>query len=112
MITTARPVKSGPAPGGFLPRFIHAASLLAGLAGSAAAAPVVSDNFESGPGQWTASGGWGLTSTAAASPVNSMTDSPGAFYANGTDAALTLAAAVNLSAQPRPVLAFAHRYSL
>jgi hypothetical protein len=82
------------------------------MSGGAFAAPLVSDNFEAGAGQWSAAGTWGLTAAAAASPVNSMTDSPGAFYANNTDAASTLAVAVDLSAQPRPVLAFLHRYSL
>jgi hypothetical protein len=76
------------------------------MSGGAFAAPLVSDNFEAGAGQWSAAGTWGLTAAAAASPVNSMTDSPGAFYANNTDAASTLAVAVDLSAQPRPVLAF------
>jgi hypothetical protein len=82
------------------------------MSGGAFATPLFSDNFESGASQWSAAGTWGLTAAAAASPVNSMTDSPGAFYANNTDAASTLAVAVDLSAQPRPVLAFSHRYSL
>ncbi len=76
------------------------------------AVPLVADNFESGTGQWSAGGLWGVTPAASSSPVNSATDSPGAFYANNTDASLTLAAGISLSGIARPVLGFQHRYSL
>jgi hypothetical protein len=67
---------------GFIPRTRNL--LLRGLivsvasVGSAGACPFA-DNFESGPGPWTAQSPWGLTTARYASPTHAATDSPGAF---------------------------------
>jgi hypothetical protein len=71
-----------------------------------------SDNFESGIGHWTTSGGWGLTTARYMSPSHAATDSPGAYYTNNTDAALTLAASINLIGAIRPALSFFHAHAL
>ena len=75
-------------------------------------AQLFSDAFEAGLGSWDSSGGWGVTASDAHSPTHAATDSPGAYYTNATDAALTLAAPLNLSAATRPALRFHHRYAL
>ena len=92
-------------------------ALLSSLIWIAAAFPLMaayplSDDFESGLGNWTASGGWGLTTARYASPSRSATDSPGAFYTNHTDAALTLASSINLAGATRPALSFYHQHAL
>ena len=79
---------------------------------AASAAYPFLDSFESGSGNWTATGGWGLTTARYASPSHAATDSPGTFYSDNTDASLTLAASLNLSAATRPALSFQHSYSL
>ncbi|MCX7721511.1 MAG: immune inhibitor A, partial [Verrucomicrobiae bacterium] len=89
--------------------------VLAGLlawANSVRGAYPFSDNFESGLGNWTASGSWGVTSARYNSPTRSATDSPGAFYTNNTDAALSLASSVSLVGASRPALSFFHQYAL
>jgi hypothetical protein len=78
----------------------------------ARAADLLTDHFESGLAGWQASGLWGLTTGRAASPTQSVADSPGAFYSNNSDTTLTLASAVNLSSTSRPVLSFFHSYEL
>ncbi len=70
------------------------------------------DTFESGLGNWSVSGLWGESSLHAYSPTHALTDSPGRFYTNNTDHAVTLASPLDLSAAVRPVLRFYHRYSL
>ncbi|MDW8310156.1 MAG: immune inhibitor A, partial [Verrucomicrobiales bacterium] len=82
-------------------------TLLQPVAGS-----IFQDNFESGLGQWTAQSPWALTTARFASPTRSATDSPGAFYTNNTDAALGMAASVNLVGTTRPALSFFHQYAL
>ncbi|MDP3851089.1 MAG: immune inhibitor A, partial [Luteolibacter sp.] len=77
-----------------------------------AATPALADDFESGLAQWQGSGTWGLTTSRAASPGHSVTDTPGAFYTNNSDTALTLAIATDLSAFSRPALAFQHSHEL
>ncbi len=72
----------------------------------------LSDNFERGLVQWSAQSPWGLTTARYASPTHAATDSPGAFYNNNTDAALTLASSLNLAGATRPVLSFSHQYTL
>jgi len=71
-----------------------------------------SDNIEAGLGNWIANGGWGLTTAQYASPTHAVTDSPGTFYTNNTDAALTLASSINLSGAVRPALQFYHKYAI
>lgn len=79
--------------------------ILFGIA-SSNAQTIFEDNFESGLTQWTLTGTWGLSSAHYSSPGNSATDSPGGFYGNNQDTALSMAASVDLSAVNRPVLAF------
>ncbi|MCF7674924.1 MAG: immune inhibitor A, partial [Akkermansiaceae bacterium] len=79
---------------------------------TAAAADPLTDQFESSLGQWQATGSWGLTTTRAVSPSHSVTDSPGAYYTNNSNSALTLATAIDLTATPRPALAFRHAHEL
>ncbi|MGD9417672.1 MAG: fibronectin type III domain-containing protein, partial [Verrucomicrobiota bacterium JB025] len=74
--------------------------------------PLVTDDFESGLAQWQATGAWAATTTRAASPTHSVTDTPGAFYTNNNDTSLTLTSAVTLAATARPALAFQHSYEL
>ena len=76
------------------------------------AAPLFFDDFESGLGNWTVSGTWGLTAAKSTSPSHSATDSPGTFYADNTDSALTMAGSVNLNGVTRPALSFQHTYAL
>jgi len=71
-----------------------------------------SDNFEAGLESWIANGGWGLTTAQYASPNHAVTDSPGTFYTNSTDAALTLASSINLSGAVRPAPQFYHKYAI
>ncbi len=70
------------------------------------------DNFENGLSQWTTNGGWGLTAARANSPTRSVTDSPGSFYANDTDATLTLGTSLDLSSATQPVVSFHHQHLL
>jgi len=71
-----------------------------------------SDNFEAGLESWIANGGWGLITAQYASPNHAVTDSPGTFYTNSTEAALTLASSINLSGAVRPALQFYHKYAI
>ena len=73
---------------------------------------IFTDDFESGLTQWTASGTWGLSSAYYSSPGHSAADSPGGFYGNNEDTALSMATTVDLSTVERPVLAFNQLYFL
>lgn len=88
------------------------ATLLLLAASPAFTAEPVTDHFESGLTNWQPSGSWGLTTGKAASPTQSATDSPGAFYGNNTDSSLALGSSINLSSISRPVLSFIHAYEL
>ena len=95
-----------------LVRLVTAAALLA-VAGRAQSATFpFSDDFEGGLGNWTTNGTWSLTTARYASPSHAATDSPGAFYTNNTDSALTLASSVSLVGATRPALSFQHAYFL
>ena len=72
----------------------------------------VADDFESGLATWQATGSWALTTSRAVSPTHSATDTPGAYYTNNSDSALTLASSITLAATPRPALAFHHAHEL
>ena len=87
------------------------AGLLVAGSCSAAALPFY-DDFESGLGNWVPGGSWGLTAAHYASPGHAATDSPGTFYTNNTDAALTLAVSLDLSGAIRPAVSFQHQYAL
>jgi fibronectin type 3 domain-containing protein len=84
-----------------------------GLAQPADSAPYpFADDFEQSPGLWLTNGTWGCTAASARSPSFSMTDSPGAFYTNRTDAALAMASGMDLSAAARPTLLFYTRHAM
>ena len=70
------------------------------------------ETFEGGLGGWSTNGMWGLTSTTFVSPSHAASDSPGGYYTNGTDAALTLAAGIDLSGMARPALRYETRHHL
>ncbi|MDX9793612.1 MAG: immune inhibitor A, partial [Kiritimatiellia bacterium] len=75
-------------------------------------AALVSDDFESGLGAWSVTGGWSATASDAHSPTRSATDSPGSYYTNNTDAALMLGLPLDFSEVARPAVRFYHRHAL
>jgi len=77
-----------------------------------AAAFPFSDGFESGPGNWSLTGLWGMSSIDPQAGANSLADSPGRLYTNATDASATLANGIDLSGAIRPALAFYHHHAL
>ncbi len=85
--------------------------MVAATAFTASASPM-SEHFESTLSRWQTTGMWGTTNTRAWSPTHSVTDTPGAFYANNTDASLTLSSSIDLTTLPRPALAFHHAHEL
>jgi hypothetical protein len=88
-----------------IPRFL---ALLLGatlLPIPASAALLLEEDFGGGLSAWSTTGTWGLEGGWAS-------DSPGAFYTNDTDSALTLGADLDLSGTTQPVLAFTHRHDL
>lgn len=70
------------------------------------------DDFESGASAWALAGTWGLTEESAGSPTHSLTDSPGAAYGNGVNAAAQLASPLDLTDVAEPVLSFQTRHAL
>ena len=70
------------------------------------------ESFESGLGGWTTNGLWGLTTAASVSPSHSAADSPGGYYTNGAESALTLNAGIDLASLVRPALRFETRHFL
>ena len=78
--------------------FVAFLTLATGASIEAAGYPF-SDDFEGGLAAWTADPPWAETTAFYASPVYSVTDSPSTFYAASTDASLTLATSVDLSAE-------------
>jgi hypothetical protein len=77
-------------------------------------APTVlfSDNGESGMGNWTASGGWALTTSTSHSPSNSFADSPTGNYSSSTTRYLTLTQNLNLSGVTAAWLDFWTRWEI
>ena len=71
-----------------------------------ARAQLFSDSFDSGLGQWTASGGWAINADEAA------TDSVSDNYTNNSDSALTLASPLNFSSATNPALLVTHHYAI
>ncbi len=82
------------------------------MAGGLHAAYPFSDDFESGTGSWSLSGLWGETTFNSYSLTHAVTDSPGRFYTNNTDNAVTLASSVDISLATNPVIRFYHKYAL
>ncbi len=70
-------------------------------------APVVTEDFESGPANWTLTGNWATTTGYSHSAVHSLTDSPGGNYSNMTMTSATLNTAVNAVR-----LQFWHRFEI
>lgn len=70
------------------------------------------DSAENGITRWTASGGWGLTTSQYYSPSNSFTDSPTGNYSNTTTRTLTLSSPINVSATPVVYLSFYYKHTL
>ena len=70
------------------------------------------DSAENGISRWTASGGWGLTTTQYYSPNNSFADSPTGNYSNTTTRSLTLTTALNVSASPVLKLSFWYKHTI
>ncbi len=71
-----------------------------------------SDDFESGLGNWIATGSWGLATAFYASPAHSVTDSPSTLYGASSDTSLEMSSSMDLSGATAPVLAFHHRYEI
>jgi hypothetical protein len=63
-------------------------------------------------GNWTAVGGWGLTTSQFYSPANSFTESPTGNYTNGSVRTLTLTTGRNISNNPVTILTFFHKYTI
>ena len=70
------------------------------------------DSAENGITRWTASGGWGLTTSQYYSPNNSFADSPTGNYSNTTTRSLTLTTALNVSASPVLKLSFWYKHTI
>ena len=101
------------------PHFTPSSTLYIGLlvalvmAGTLRGAPFpFADDFESGLLNWTTNGLWGRTTNGFASPVHAATDTPGSFYVNQSDSALTMASSVSLAGVVRPALSFHHAFFL
>ncbi len=71
------------------------------------------DDFESGTGNWTFTGGtWGLVTSTYASPTHSITDSPSGDYANYINSRMVLLDGLDLSDYDDACLEFQHRYEI
>ncbi len=70
---------------------------------------VLSDNAESGIGNWTVSGGWALNTAQSHSPTHSFAYAP---YPANADGSLTLTVPLNLSASPVCILSYWQRYDV
>jgi hypothetical protein len=70
------------------------------------------DDFETGFTHWSRTGTWWVTPADAVSPTHSAADSPGAFYTNNSDTAMSMAGTVSLMGMSHPVLHFWTKYDL
>ncbi|MBV6477926.1 MAG: hypothetical protein HGGPFJEG_00671 [Ignavibacteria bacterium] len=73
---------------------------------------LILDSAENGISRWTASGGWGLTSSQYYSPGNSFADSPTGNYSNSTNRTLTLTTALNVSTTPVLFLSYYYKHTI
>ena len=71
-----------------------------------------SDDFESGTGNWTLTGGYGLSTQFANSGVNSLSESPVGFYPNNLTASATMVNGVNLTTALDATLTFNAVYDI
>ena len=67
------------------------------------------DDFESGLGNWSAGGQWGLTDSNCLDGNFAVTDSPSGDYPDNYNGSLTLATSIDLSTASSPVLIFWHK---
>ncbi len=71
------------------------------------------DSAENGMTKWTTNaGGWGVTTSQSYSPSNSFTDSPIGNYVNNAVKTMTLATALNVSANPILKLSFWYKHNI
>ncbi|MBN1669824.1 MAG: immune inhibitor A [Kiritimatiellae bacterium] len=68
------------------------------------------DNGEGGGGVWVADAPWALSDEDAVSATHAWSDSPGTNYGNSVNAAIRLAAPLDLTGGQAPVLCFNHKY--
>ncbi len=71
--------------------------------------PLMSEDFESGLGNWTVQTPWAVTSLQGNSV---LTDSPAGNYANNLNRSVTIASPISLVNMENPVLSFVTRYDL
>jgi len=72
----------------------------------------LSDSAENGMGNWTATGGWNLSTAQFYSPTRSFSESPTGNYTNNQNRTLTLTTGRNVSSAPVTILSFYHRYNI
>jgi len=72
-------------------------------------APLFSDNFENGMGNWTATGTWGIVSNSGS---NVLTDSPSGNYTNNQNRSCSLANPLNMTGVTNAGLSFRCKYAL
>jgi hypothetical protein len=74
--------------------------------------PIFSDDVEGGTGDWTADAPWAPITSTFHSADHCWTDSPGGNYSSNTDASLTMAGSLDLTAISDPGLVFWHQYDI
>ncbi len=73
--------------------------------------PVIfSDDFESGTGNWTLQGTWGLSTTQSHSPTHSLSESPVGNYGDTLNITATMTSGLDLSTAVDATLSFWGRY--
>lgn len=73
---------------------------------------IFTDDFESGIGQWTTTGSWGISSSQSHSPTHSLSESPSGNYGNNWNTYCTMANGVDLSTYPSASLNFWGTYKI
>ncbi|OQC05301.1 MAG: Carboxypeptidase T precursor [Candidatus Cloacimonetes bacterium ADurb.Bin089] len=71
--------------------------------------PIFSDNFESGLGNWTATGTWGIVTYEGS---NVLTDSPSGNYSNSQNRSVTINNPLSFAQVVNPGLSFKCKYAL
>jgi PKD repeat protein len=82
------------------------------MVGLQAQTNLLSDNFESGSGNWTLTNGWGLSTVSSNSSSHSLTESPTGNYSDNITSMATLTTGVNLSSALNADLSFWAKYVL
>jgi len=73
---------------------------------------VFSDDFESGTGNWTLTGTWGLSTVHAHSPTHSLSESPTGNYSNNQSIYATMATGVDLTTALSANVSFFARWDI